>query len=88
MSIQDPHKRDNTLERVIISVKDNDGALVIGAEYTCDLTTTRSRLKKKEKLTRIPALKLASLKKRIERIAEEEGSDNETMVTKTTRKGK
>ena len=62
--------------------------MVTGEEYTWDLTTTRSKSKRREKLTGTPAQQLASLESKMEGIEEEEGSDNETMAKKTARKGK
>ena len=79
---------DKTLERIIIRVKDNNGASVTGGEYTWDLTTPKSKLKRREKLGETPAQQLAKLEKRIEGIEEGDGSDNETMAKKMARKGK
>ena len=46
---------DRTLERVIIRVKDDTGDTVLRGEYTWDLTTSRSKSKRKEKLEGTPA---------------------------------
>ena len=78
---------DQTLKRVFIRVKDNNGAAVTGGEYMWDLTTPKSKSKRREKLAGIPAQQLASLEKRMEGIVEEEGSDNESMAKKTAKKG-
>ena len=80
-------EEDKTLERIIIRVKDNNRAAATGGEYTWDLTTARSKLRRREKLTGTPAQHLASLERKLKRIEEEEGSDNNTIAKKTARKG-
>ena len=81
-------EEDKTLDRVIIRVKDNNGASVTGGKYTYDSTTPRSKSKKRKKLMGRPAQELVSLERRMEGIVEEGRSNNETMAKKTSRKGK
>ena len=81
-------EEDKTLENIIIRVKYKNEASVIGGEYTWDLTTPRSKAKRKEKLTGTLPQQLANMEMKMEGIVEEEGSDNETMAKKTARKGK
>ena len=52
---------DKTLERVIIRIKDENTALVKGGEFTSDLTTLRSKAKRKKKLEGTLAQQLAKL---------------------------
>ena len=80
-------ERDRTLERIIIRIKDNDGALVTGVEYTWNLTTPRSKSKRQKRPTGTLVQQLVSLERRLAGVMEE-GSDNETIVKKTVKKGK
>ena len=52
---------DQTLERFIIRIKDNNRAAVTGGEYTWDLKTPKSKSKRREKLMGTPAQHLASV---------------------------
>ena len=81
-------EEDGTLERVIIRVKDNNEASVTGGEYMWDLTTHKSKSKKRKRLMGMLAQQLANLEMRMEEIKEEDGSNNETIAKKTARKGK
>ena len=53
---------DMTLERVIMRIRNNTGALVAGGEFTWDLMTPRLKTKRKEKLEGTPTQPLAKLK--------------------------
>ena len=59
-----------------------------GGEFTCNLTSPRSKSKRKEKLEGIPVQQLVQLEAKMEGVEEEEGSDNKVMAKKTARKGK
>ena len=80
--------KDKTLERVVMRMRNNKGAAVAGGEFTWDLTTPKSKTKRKEKLEGTPAQQLAKLKSKMEEIEEEEGSDNEVIAKKTAKKEK
>ena len=79
---------DKTLERGILRVKDNTGASAMGGVSIWDLTTLRSKAKRKEKLEGTLAQQLANMKTRTEGTIEEEGSDNEMIARKMAKKGK
>ena len=50
---------NKTLERVIMRMKDNTGAAIEGVEFMWDLTTPRSKSKRREKLKGTLAQQLA-----------------------------
>ena len=81
-------EEDKTLKRIIMRIKDNTKALVVGGEFTWDLTTLRSKLKKKEKLEGILAQQLTQIEARMEEITKEKRLNNEPIAKKTARKGK
>ena len=69
-------------------MKDNNRAFAEGGEFTRDLTTLRSKSRKKRDLVVTPAEQLPRREDRMDWIDEEEGSDNEARVRRTAKKGK
>ena len=51
---------DKTLERIIMRLQDDSWASVTGGEFAWDLTTLRSKSKKKKKLEEMQTQQLAS----------------------------